>query len=155
MPGARARLRPVETGTWVEHGPFRFAFIPVTHSVPDATGIAFETPEGIVLHTGPASYNLADGITAEITAPSAGAIFAESVVTVTNGAAAAVVEPNGGALRRGHVHLQVADPRVGDVHEHVDIRDGVRVGHIHGGREPAGPSLYFSSCVRDASGGGV
>ncbi len=50
--GVEADMRVVETGTWVEHGNFRFAFIPVTHSVPDATGIAFETPEGIIVHTG-------------------------------------------------------------------------------------------------------
>jgi ribonuclease J len=50
--GVEGDFRVVETGTWVEHGPFRFAFIPVTHSVPDATGIAFETPEGIIVHTG-------------------------------------------------------------------------------------------------------
>jgi ribonuclease J len=50
--GVEPDMRVVETGTWIEHGNFRFAFIPVTHSVPDATGIAFETPEGIVLHTG-------------------------------------------------------------------------------------------------------
>jgi len=50
--GVEPDMRVVETGTWVEHGNFRFAFIPVTHSVPDATGIAFETPEGIIVHTG-------------------------------------------------------------------------------------------------------
>ncbi len=50
--GIDADFRVVETGTWIEHGRFRFAFIPVTHSVPDATAIAFETPEGIILHTG-------------------------------------------------------------------------------------------------------
>ena len=50
--GVAGDFRTVQTGTWVEHGDFRFAFIPVTHSVPDATGIAFETPEGIIVHTG-------------------------------------------------------------------------------------------------------
>lgn len=50
--GVEADMRVIETGTWVEHGNFRFAFIPVTHSVPDATGIAFETPEGIIVHSG-------------------------------------------------------------------------------------------------------
>jgi len=50
--GIDGDFRIIETGTWIEHGRFRFAFIPVTHSVPDATAIAFETPEGIILHTG-------------------------------------------------------------------------------------------------------
>lgn len=45
-------LRPVELYEWVDHGPFRFTYIPVSHSIPDAAGIAFDTPEGIVLHTG-------------------------------------------------------------------------------------------------------
>lgn len=50
--GVTPDLRAVEHYEWVDHGPFRFTFIPVSHSIPDAAGIAFDTPEGIVLHTG-------------------------------------------------------------------------------------------------------
>ncbi|MCL1594013.1 MAG: ribonuclease J [Actinomycetia bacterium] len=50
--GITPDLRVVEQYEWVDHGPFRFTFIPVSHSIPDASGIAFDTPEGIVLHTG-------------------------------------------------------------------------------------------------------
>jgi ribonuclease J len=50
--GIEPDLRPVEPRTWVEHGPFRFSHVSVTHSVPDATGIAFDTPEGLVIHSG-------------------------------------------------------------------------------------------------------
>ncbi|MDP3983609.1 MAG: ribonuclease J, partial [Acidimicrobiia bacterium] len=50
--GVEADLRPVETGQWVEHGPFRFQMINVTHSVPDACAVAFDTAEGMVLHSG-------------------------------------------------------------------------------------------------------
>jgi ribonuclease J len=50
--GITPELRAVEPYEWVNHGPFRFTFIPVSHSIPDAAGVAFETPEGIVLHTG-------------------------------------------------------------------------------------------------------
>jgi ribonuclease J len=50
--GITPDLRSVDPYEWVDHGPFRFTFIPVSHSIPDAAGIAFETPEGIVLHTG-------------------------------------------------------------------------------------------------------
>ncbi len=50
--GVVADLRPVEPYDWVDHGPFRFTYIPVSHSIPDAAGVAFDTPEGIVLHTG-------------------------------------------------------------------------------------------------------
>jgi ribonuclease J len=50
--GIAPDLRSVDPYEWVDHGPFRFTFIPVSHSIPDAAGVAFETPEGIVLHTG-------------------------------------------------------------------------------------------------------
>ena len=46
-------LRAVEHYEWVDDGPFRFTFVPVSHSIPDAAGVAFDTPEGIVL---PVSY---------------------------------------------------------------------------------------------------
>ena len=50
--GITPDLRSVELYDWVDHGPFRFTYIPVSHSIPDAAGIVFDTPEGIVLHTG-------------------------------------------------------------------------------------------------------
>jgi ribonuclease J len=50
--GITPDLRSIELYEWVDHGPFRFTYIPVSHSIPDAAGIAFDTPEGIVLHTG-------------------------------------------------------------------------------------------------------
>lgn len=50
--GVTADLRTIETHRWYEQGPFSFSFVPVSHSVPDATGIAIDTPEGVVLHSG-------------------------------------------------------------------------------------------------------
>jgi len=50
--GITPDLRVVEPYDWIDHGPFRFTYIPVSHSIPDAAGIAFDTPEGIVLHSG-------------------------------------------------------------------------------------------------------
>lgn len=50
--GLTPDLRPIQYYDWVDHGPFRFTFVPVSHSIPDAAGVAFDTPEGIVLHTG-------------------------------------------------------------------------------------------------------
>lgn len=50
--GVDAALHPVEFGTWRKHGPFRFRLIRVSHSVPDAAAVAFDTPEGIILHSG-------------------------------------------------------------------------------------------------------
>ncbi|MPZ51667.1 MAG: RNase J family beta-CASP ribonuclease [Acidimicrobiia bacterium] len=46
------QLHPVDTYEWRKHGKFNFQFIPVSHSVPDATAIVFDTPEGVVVHSG-------------------------------------------------------------------------------------------------------
>ncbi len=45
-------LRPVFTGEEIRHGPFFFTLIPVCHSIPDAAAVAFDTPEGVILHSG-------------------------------------------------------------------------------------------------------
>jgi len=50
--GLAADLRTVATGQWVQHGPFRFLLVPVSHSIPQGAGIAFDTPEGLVVHSG-------------------------------------------------------------------------------------------------------
>jgi len=50
--GIDADLRPVATGIWTEHGPFKFMMVPVSHSIPQGAGVAFDTPEGIVVHSG-------------------------------------------------------------------------------------------------------
>ena len=50
--GIDADLRIVATGTWTEHGPFKFMLVPVSHSIPQGAGVAFDTPEGIVVHSG-------------------------------------------------------------------------------------------------------
>ena len=50
--GVEGDLRTIEQKQWIDHGPFKFMMIPVSHSVPDASAIAFDTPEGMVLHSG-------------------------------------------------------------------------------------------------------
>ncbi len=50
--GIDAQLHPIQQLEWRKHGPFRFKLIPVSHSVPDASAIAFDTPEGMVVHSG-------------------------------------------------------------------------------------------------------
>lgn len=50
--GLSPQLHPVEPGDWRKHGPFRFKMIRVSHSIPDATGVAFDTPEGLIVHSG-------------------------------------------------------------------------------------------------------
>lgn len=50
--GVEHDLRPVGMGEWISHGRFKFMLVPVSHSIPQGAGVAFETPEGIVLHSG-------------------------------------------------------------------------------------------------------
>lgn len=50
--GVDAELRPMVDNEWVEEGPFRFMLVPVSHSVPQGAGVAFDTPEGLVVHSG-------------------------------------------------------------------------------------------------------
>ncbi len=50
--GIDADLRPVAMDEWVSHGSFRFKFLRVTHSIPDACSVVIQTPEGLVVHSG-------------------------------------------------------------------------------------------------------
>ena len=50
--GVEADMRTISQKKWIEHGPFKFMMIPVSHSVPEASAIAFDTPEGILVHSG-------------------------------------------------------------------------------------------------------
>ena len=50
--GIEAQMHRVNQLEWRKHGPFKFKLIPVSHSVPDASAVAFDTPEGMVVHTG-------------------------------------------------------------------------------------------------------
>ena len=52
MPRYKPRLIEVAAGEKIRLGVFSVTFISVCHSIPDALGIAVETPLGIVLHTG-------------------------------------------------------------------------------------------------------
>jgi ribonuclease J len=48
----RAELREVTPGQGVAAGPFTMRFLRVTHSIPDGTAVAIDTPLGTILHTG-------------------------------------------------------------------------------------------------------
>ena len=45
-------FRTIPDSKWITEGPFKFQLIPVSHSVPEGCGIAFDTAEGLIVHTG-------------------------------------------------------------------------------------------------------
>jgi ribonuclease J len=47
-----AELHTVDTDDVLQLGPFRVEFFHVCHSIPDAVGLAVDTPLGLVIHTG-------------------------------------------------------------------------------------------------------
>ena len=49
---ANADLQVIRAGEHAEHGPFKIEFIRVGHSIVDGVGLAIETPEGILIHSG-------------------------------------------------------------------------------------------------------
>lgn len=54
-----AHLQVVEPGSPIQLGAFRVSPIRVTHSIIDATALAIDTPEGLVVHTG--DFKIDDG----------------------------------------------------------------------------------------------
>jgi ribonuclease J len=48
----KAELRKVQAGETVQIGPFKVEFFHVSHSIPDAVGLAITTKAGLVVHTG-------------------------------------------------------------------------------------------------------
>ncbi|RMF40666.1 MAG: ribonuclease J [Anaerolineae bacterium] len=47
-----ADLHTVNAGDVIKAGPFSVEFFHVCHSIPDATGVAIETPAGLIVHSG-------------------------------------------------------------------------------------------------------
>ena len=45
-------VNPVALGTRTKAGPFEVEFLPVTHSIPEASSLVIRTPAGSILHTG-------------------------------------------------------------------------------------------------------
>ncbi|MDH5502495.1 MAG: ribonuclease J [Acidimicrobiia bacterium] len=50
--GVEAEFIGCEDNRWIEHKPFGFMFVPVSHSIPQGAGIVFDTPEGFIVHSG-------------------------------------------------------------------------------------------------------
>ena len=124
--GITPDLRSVEPYEWVDHGPFRFTYIPVSHSIPDAAGIAFDTPEGIVLHTGDFKLDPTpiDGVPTDLR--SFAAIGARGVRLL--------LADSTNAEREGYVPSEVTvGERLNEIVSHADGRDLVAclASHVH------------------------
>jgi len=49
---SRAQLHRIDTGETLTLGPFTFDFFAANHSIPDGVGLAIDTPQGVVVHSG-------------------------------------------------------------------------------------------------------
>ncbi|MCS7460892.1 ribonuclease J [Paenibacillus doosanensis] len=54
----QTKLIPIDSDSRLELGSITAAFFKTNHSIPDCLGIAFETPEGTVVHTGDFKFDL-------------------------------------------------------------------------------------------------
>jgi len=48
----RVELNVIDPNTVIDLGPFKFRFVPLAHSIPEASALLIETPYGKVFHTG-------------------------------------------------------------------------------------------------------
>ncbi|MGD6896243.1 ribonuclease J [Bacillus infantis] len=55
---ADTELIQIDSDTVLELGSIRASFFKVNHSIPDCLGIAFQTPEGLIVHTGDFKFDL-------------------------------------------------------------------------------------------------
>jgi len=49
---SRAELHRINAGGTLSLGPFQFEFFAINHSIPDGVGLAINTPQGLVVHSG-------------------------------------------------------------------------------------------------------
>lgn len=101
--GVEADLRTSQFKKWIEHKPFKFMFIPVTHSVPDAAGIAFDTPEGLIVHSGDFKLDTTpiDGVTTDLPAfATLGRRGVRLLLSDSTNAERPGFEPSEGSVRR-------------------------------------------------------
>lgn len=49
---SRAKMHRINTGGALSLGPFQFEFFAINHSIPDGVGLAINTPQGLIVHSG-------------------------------------------------------------------------------------------------------
>ena len=87
-----ARLNVAEPHSPFKLGPFRAQFFRVCHSIPDSMGIAIETPQGLVIHTGDfkIDHTPADGLSTDF--PALARLTADGVLLMLSDSTYAEVE---------------------------------------------------------------
>ncbi len=68
---------------WVDCGPFRVQFVPVSHSIPESSALLIETPAGRVFHSGDFKIDTDPGVGEPFDADLMSAIGAEGVKVMT------------------------------------------------------------------------
>ncbi|MDR5651285.1 ribonuclease J [Ruixingdingia sedimenti] len=68
---------------WIEAGPFRVQFLPISHSIPESASLLIETPAGRILHSGDFKIDTAPGVGEPFDAEMFAAIGAEGVKVLT------------------------------------------------------------------------
>jgi len=58
----RVELNVIEPNTVIDLGPFKFRFVPLAHSIPEASALLIETPYGKVFHTGDWKLDSSDAV---------------------------------------------------------------------------------------------
>jgi len=58
----RVELNVVEPNTVIDLGPFKFRFVPLAHSIPEASALLIESPYGKVFHTGDWKLDSSDAV---------------------------------------------------------------------------------------------
>ena len=75
----RVKLRIIDYGKRVDVGPFGFTFVPMSHSIPEASALLIDTPDGRVFHSGDWKLDAAPIIGNPATAEQLAAIGEEGV----------------------------------------------------------------------------
>ena len=65
----RVALNVVEPNNVVDLGPFKFRFVPLAHSIPEASALLIETPYGKIFHTGDWKLDSSDAVLGKPSTP--------------------------------------------------------------------------------------
>jgi ribonuclease J len=96
-------VRVVQQGGFVDAGPFRIEYVPVSHSIPEPNALAITTPLGTVLHTGDWKLDPAPGIGRATDSDRLAALGEEGVLALVSDSTNAIrdgISPSEGEVAR-------------------------------------------------------